>query len=251
MEVISIINQKGGVAKTTTAHALATGLALLHNKRVLAVDIDPQGNLSSILKAEGTRGLLDVFKKEPVKTCIQETYIDKLDLLQSSVELNSVDTLLANDLGKNQRLKQALSKVKKDYDYCIIDTPPNLSTLTINALVSSDRVVITSQADLLSIHGIYQLAETIEGIREFNLNRKLKIDGILITRYQARTNLSKQIRTELEQVAKDLKTKVYNTEIKESTVHRENIALNMSIFEYKPSHNGAKEYQAFIREVIA
>lgn len=251
MEVISIINQKGGVAKTTTAHALSTGLAILHNKKVLAIDIDPQGNLSSILKAEGTRGVLEVFKKEPIKTCIQETYLENLDLLKSSVELNSIDTLLANDIGKNQRLKQALTKIKKDYDYCIIDTPPNLSTLTVNALVSSDRVIITSQADLLSIHGIYQLAETIDGIREFNLNKKLKIDGILITRYQSRTNLSKQIRTELELVANDLKTKVYNTEITESTVHRENIALNQSIFEYKPTHKGAKEYQAFIREVIA
>lgn len=251
MEIISIINQKGGVAKTTTAHALATGLALLHAKKVLVIDSDPQGNLSTILRAEGTRGLLEVFKKEPIKTCIQETYLDNLDLLKSAVDLNSIDTILANDIGKNQRLKQALAKLKKDYDYCIIDTPPNLSTLTVNALVSSDKVIITSQADLLSIHGIYQLAETIEGIKEFNLNRKLKIEGILLTRYQPRTNLSKQIKEELEQVAKDLNTKLFKTTIKESTVHRENIALNMSVFEYKPSHKGTQEYKAFIEEVIA
>lgn len=252
MKIISIINQKGGVAKTTTAHALASGLALLKNKKVLAIDLDPQCNLTSIFRLYGyPRGALDIFKNEPIDDCIQKTYISNLDLLQGHTDLASIDILLANDLGKNLKLKKALESLRNKYHYIIIDTPPSLSTLTVNALVASQEAIITSQADLLSIQGIYQLADTIQSIKELNFNQDIIIKGILITRYQSRTKLAKQVRDELENIAQELGTKVFKTEISERTVHRESVALNKSIFEYKPKDKGAKEYKDFIEEVIA
>lgn len=250
MITISIINQKGGVAKTTTAHALATGLALLKNKRVLTVDLDPQASLTSSLRGNlQYRNVLDLFNKESIDECIQKTEIKNLDLLASDSDLSNIDNILVNDPVKNMRLSKALEKKSSDYDYCIIDTPPSLNTLTVNALISSDRVIITTQADLLSVQGIYQLNETIENIKEYNLNNNIKIEGILITRDQPRTNLTKIFKEQLEELASTLNTKVFKSSISDSVVHKENIALKKSIFEYNPNHKGAKEYRAFIEEV--
>ena len=245
--VISIANQKGGIGKSTTAQALGAGLHLKGYKTLL-IDLDPQGNISYTLEADTQQptayDLLN--NKVPIKEGVQET--KQGDLIPASERLSNLDLELTAT-GKEYRLKELLDPIKNDYDFIIIDTPPALGILTINALTASNSLIIPSQADIYSLQGIGQLYKTIEAIRQYT-NPSLLIQGILLTRYHTRTILNRDMGEIIEDTAKQFKTSIYKTFIRESVVVREAQAKRKDLFTYAPKSNPAKDYLAFTKEVI-
>ena len=247
MKSIAIINQKGGVGKTTTALALAAGLSR-KGKRVLQVDLDAQANITQTLGADDS-GLtvLDVLtRKSGIVKAIQKT--EQGDVLPASPGLAGLDTVLTS-VGKEYRLKEALGELNGNYDYIIIDTPPALGILTVNALAACNEIVIPAQADIFSLNGIKQLYETIQPVREY-CNPTLKILGILLTRYSSRSILSRDIADVIEQTAQSLRTRLFKTTIRENIAIKEAQAKQQNIFSYAPKSNAAADYQAFTEEIM-
>jgi chromosome partitioning protein len=246
-KIIAIINQKGGVSKTTTALALGAGLTLRGHK-VLLVDLDAQGNLSYSMGAEeSTFTTIDVLTRK-VKAANVIQRLPQGDLLPTSPELSLADKLLG-DTGKEYRLKEALEPVKGNYDYIVIDTPPALGILTVNALTASSGVVIPAQADVFSLQGISQLYATINAVKQYT-NPSLKVLGLLLTRFSGRAVLSKNIAGVMEETAKELETKLFNATIREGISIKEAQISKQSIFEYAPKSNPAQDYNDFIDELI-
>lgn len=246
-EIVAIINQKGGAGKTTTAHALGEGLKKKGFK-VLLVDLDGQASLSDITKADSSKSrTLDLFaKRAEVKEIIQRT--ESGDILAGGEDLFKADITIT-ETGKEYRLKEELDKVK-GYDYVVIDTPPALGILTVNALVAATCVVIASQADRLNLSGIERIREAIETVRKY-CNKRLSIRGILLTRFKERTRLNKDFATVMEKFAKELKSKVYKTTIRESIAISEAQAKRESIFEYDKESKVAKDYEGFVEEFLS
>lgn len=247
MKTIAIINQKGGVGKSTTALALGAGLSL-KGYNVLYVDLDAQGNLSYTLNADtqGYNAMGVLQRPETIKEEIQ--YFEDGDLLASSPALSGADTILI-ETGKEYRLKEALQLVSNNYDYCIIDTPPALNTLTINALTACAGIIIPAQADIYSLQGISQLQQTIKTIKTY-CNKDLYIMGILLTRFNGRSIISKDVAELMEETATQLNTKVYNTKIRECTALKEAEATKQSIYSYAPKSNATIDYTAFTKEIL-
>ena len=249
MKVITITNQKGGTGKSTTAGTLFAGLKL-RGYKVLFIDLDAQGNSSYIMGAQGQTpiSINDLIKnpKLDVNKAIEQTA--KGDIIHSNPELNLAHLHLK---GKDaeQAIKTIIAPLKSKYDFIVIDTPPALSVLTFNALVASDFVVIPAEADLFSLQGISQLFDTIAPIKEL-LNPKLKVSGILLTRYNERTILSKQITDSIDELAKKHKTKVFRAKIREAVAVKEANTQQENIFSYAPNSNVAQDYKAFIREFL-
>lgn len=247
MESIAVINQKGGVAKTTTAHAIAAGLAK-EGYRVLMVDLDGQQSLTTVTgaKAGGYTALEILTRKAKAAQAVVRT--DSGDIIPASDGLGAADTLL-KETGREYRLKEALKPVSKEYDYCVIDCPPSLGILTINALTAATTCIVPAQADFLSLQAIGQLQQTIKAVRSYT-NRDLKVKGIVITRYSSRAVLSRDAVDMIEAKARDLNTKVFETKIRECVSLKEAQAVRQSIFDYAPRSNGAKDYKALIAEII-
>ena len=248
MKVITITNQKGGTGKTTTVHALMSGLTRMKYK-VLAVDLDPQCNLSFILQADPEKptalGILTGEAK--AKDTIQHT--PSGDFIASSKRLANAEKLL-DGVGREYKLKKALATIKKDYDYILIDTPPALGILTLNALTACNSVIIPALADIFSLQGIERLSETIEPVREYT-NKDITIDGILLTKYSGdRTTLNRNIRDIAAQTAKKLNTRLYKAAIREAVAVREAQACLQDIFTYAPKSKPAADYKSFIDEFI-
>lgn len=246
--VYAVLNQKGGVGKTTTAAALWAGL---HSKgyKVLAVDLDAQANFSFNAGAD-TNGLtsLDLLTGEAkAEDVIQHT--ENGDIIPASHALAGADSTITQT-GKEYRLKEALEPVKDIYDYIILDTPPALGILTINALAACSNVVIPAQADIFSLQGIEQLAGTIEPVKKY-CNNELEISGILLTRYNSRSVLSKEVAEMAEQLAAKLGTKLFKTAIREAISIKEAQISQQSIFEYAGKSNVALDYLAFIEELVS
>jgi chromosome partitioning protein len=247
MKAIAIINQKGGVGKTTTALALAAGLTRT-GKRVLQVDLDAQANITQTLGADD-RGLtvLDVLmRKATIGEAIQKTV--QGDVLPANPGIAGLDTVLTF-VGKEYRLKEALAGLNGNYDYVIIDTPPALGILTVNALAACDGIIVPAQADIFSLNGINQLNETTQAVREY-CNPRLKILGILLTRYSARSILSRDIADVIEQTAQNLQTKLFRTTIRENIAIKEAQAKQRNIYDYAPKSNAAADYTAFTEEIL-
>lgn len=246
-DIISIINQKGGVGKSTTANALGAGL---HHKgfKVLYIDMDAQGNLTYSLNALN-KPLTSLELLTGTATA-QEAIIStpQGDIIPASGNLAGADALIT-ETGKEYRLKEAIEPLKKKYDFIIIDTPPALGVLTINALTACKSVLIPTQADIYSLQGIGQLSQTIDTVRKY-CNKDITVKGILATRYTARTNLTKDMTTLLEDTAKQLNTKLYSTKIRECTALKEAQATQQDIFTYSPKSNASEDYKAFIEEYI-
>ena len=246
-DIISIINQKGGVGKSTTANALGAGL---HHKgfKVLYIDMDAQGNLTYSLNALN-KSLTSLELLTGTATA-QEAIIStpQGDIIPASGNLAGADALIT-ETGKEYRLKEAIEPLKKKYDFIIIDTPPALGVLTINALTACKSVLIPTQADIYSLQGIGQLSQTIDTVRKY-CNKDITVKGILATRYTARTNLTKDMTTLLEDTAKQLNTKLYSTKIRECTALKEAQATQQDIFTYSPKSNASEDYKAFIEEYI-
>lgn len=246
MKTISVINQKGGVGKTTTALCIGAGLSLRGNK-VLFVDIDPQGNLSYTMGADtsgrGAAGILH--KPETARDEIQHTSTG--DIIASTPALSGADAEITQD-GKEYKLKDALATVAGEYDYCMIDTPPALGILTVNALTACNGVIIPAQADPYSLLGISQLNRTIETIREY-CNPDLTVMGIVLTRYNGRIIIKREVAELLKRTAASLNTKLYKTKIRECIALVEAQARNQTIYDYSPNSNATADYSALVDEI--
>lgn len=248
MKTITIINQKGGVGKSTTAHTLAVGLAKLHKKRVLLIDLDAQGNISYTLGAsKETPSIYELLTDTAtIKEAIQHR--GGIDFISSSSALSVLDMTL-KDTGKEFKLKEALAPLASSYDFIIIDTPPALGIITINALTASSDVIIPAQADIYSIQGIGQLKGTMDKVKKY-CNNDLSIMGILLTRYNKRSNLTRDITDLITNTAKQLNTRVFNSTIREGVAVKEAQASKKDLFEYAPKSNPALDYKELVKEVI-
>lgn len=246
VQVISVTNQKGGVGKTTTAAALAGGLIEI-GFRVLVVDLDAQCSLSYIYGASAEYvTVADVIRGNAASAdAVQST--EQGDIIAASEELAAEGFI--EKKGRYQfLLADALSSFADKYDYVIIDTPPALGMLTINALTASTGVVITAHADVLSLQGIGQLRNTIEAVKE-KLNSGLSVLGILITRYSPRVNVNKLSLEMLDDAASDMNTRVFDTKIRESAAVREAQLMQRSLYAHAPRSNAASDYRAFSAEI--
>lgn len=243
MEVVAIVNRKGGVGKTATAQALGAGLRK-KRRTVLFIDLDSQCNLSYGLGASTDElTSMDILTGEAgADQAIQHTA--QGDIIAGSEALAGADSSIT-ETGKEYRLKEAISGLQ--YDYIIIDTPAALGTLTVNALTAADSAVIPVQADIYSLQGIGQLNETIKAVKKY-CNTGLSIKGILLTRYNGRAVISRDMQANIEAAAKQLNTKLYSAPIRECIAIKEAQALQQDLFTYAPKSNAAKDYEAFINE---
>lgn len=244
-EIITIANQKGGVGKSTTAHALGSCLRS-QGQRVLFVDLDPQGNLTYTMEADpaGPTAYELLTRQAEVADCIRQT--EQGDLIPASAQLAAADMEL-NSTGKEYRLKEALAGVEEDYDTILIDTPPALGILTVNALTASNGLLIPAQADIYSLQGIGQLYSTVQAVRTY-CNPGLSIRGILLTRHSARAVLTRDLTEMIGETAAQLGTRVYSTVIRENIAVKEAQARRADLLRYAPKSNAAKDYAAFAEE---
>ena len=249
-KAIAIFNQKGGVGKTTTNINLAACLAN-KGKKVLLLDIDPQGNTTSGLgidKRNMEYSTYDLLIEKDFNTpkAIIKTGTEGLDLIPASVSLSGAEVELVNVKGREKRLKKAMDKVKKKYDYIFIDCPPSLGLLTVNSLTAVDSVLIPIQCEFYALEGVAQLMNTIEIVKK-NLNSKLEIEGVILSMFDGRTNLSIQV---VEEVKKYFGRKVYTTVIPRNVRLAEAPSYGLPIVEYDPRSTGAEEYREFAEEFL-
>ena len=247
-KVVSIANQKGGVGKTTTAVNLSTLLAK-KGKKVLLIDTDPQGNATSGLGIDknvelSTYDLLisDVTAEE----IIQDTAIKNLDISPSNINLAGAEVQLVSMMSREQRMKEKIDVIKNNYDYIIIDCPPSLGLITLNAFTASDSVLIPVQCEYFALEGLGQLLNTVELVRK-HLNKNLYIEGALLTMYDIRTNLANQV---VREVKKFFQNKVYKTVIPRNVRVSEAPSYGMPISVYDPKSKGARSYEKFTREFL-
>jgi len=247
-KIIAVANQKGGVAKTTTAVNLAACMAAL-GKKVLLADIDPQGNASSGLGVD-KNGLeyciYDVLINGlPIESVICHGEIEGLDIVPATIQLAGAEIELVTAISREIKLKKAIQGFKERYDYILIDCPPSLGLLTINALTAADSLIIPIQCEFYALEGLGQLMNTIELIKK-HLNPVLEIEGVLLTMFDARTNLSIQV---VEEVKGFFKNKVYATIIPRNVRLSEAPSHGKPIILYDPKSRGAEVYQELAKEV--
>lgn len=248
-KIVAMANQKGGVGKTTTAINLSACLADL-GKMVLVIDIDPQGNTSSGLGIDKREveyssyelllGKADIFQcKQALKCCEMDIVPSHMDLAGAEIELIGIDQ-------REFLLKKAINDVKDFYDYIIIDCPPSLSMLTINALAAADTVMVPLQCEFYALEGLTQLLNTINLVKE-RINADLSLEGIVFTMYDGRTNLSTQVTKEVKNFLTD---KVYDTIIPRNIRLGEAPSYGLPIIKYDPRSKGAESYTALAKEFI-
>ncbi|MDQ0163720.1 ParA family protein [Aeribacillus alveayuensis] len=248
-KIISIANQKGGVGKTTTSVNLGACLAHL-GKRVLLIDIDPQGNATSgvgIEKADVDQCVYDIIVDDvDAKKVIKATQIERLDVIPATIQLAGAEIELVPTISREVRLKRAIEPIKPYYDYILIDCPPSLGLLTINALTASDSVIIPVQCEYYALEGLSQLLNTIRLVQK-HLNSDLMIEGVLLTMLDARTNLGIQV---IDEVKKYFQDKVYQTIIPRNIRLSEAPSHGQPIILYDPRSRGAEVYLELAKEVV-
>ena len=247
-KIISVANQKGGVGKTTTTVNLSTILAK-KGKRVLLIDTDPQGNATSGLgvSKDVELSVYDILIGDTeFDETLQETAIKNLKVCPSNISLAGAEVQLVSMMSREQRLKTKLDKIKDQYDYILIDCPPSLGLVTLNAFTASDSVLIPVQCEYFALEGLGQLLNTVNLVKK-HLNKNLEIEGALLTMYDARTNLSNQV---VKEVKKYFENKVYKTVIPRNVRLSEAPSYGMPITIYDPRSKGAKAYEKFAKELL-
>lgn len=247
--IIAIANQKGGVGKTTTAINLSACLAE-KGKKVLAIDMDPQGNMTSGLgvdKDSVEKTVYDLIIGEAqIEEIICKEVLENLNVLPTNIDLSAAEIELIGIENKEYIIKNEVEKVKENYDFIIIDCPPSLSMLTINAMTTADSVLVPIQCEYYALEGLSQLIHTIELVKE-RLNSNLEIEGVVFTMYDARTNLSLQV---VENVKDNLNQNIYKTIIPRNIRLAEAPSYGMPINQYDPKSSGAESYRLLADEVI-
>ena len=246
--VISIANQKGGVGKTTTSINISTILAK-KGKKVLLIDADPQGNATSGIGIEKKtdKSIYDVIIEETkIEEVVLETQIKNLKICPSNINLAGAEVELVSMISREYRLKERLEENKENYDYIIIDCPPSLGLITLNAFTASDSVLIPVQCEYYALEGLGQLINTINLVKK-HLNKELELEGAVLTMYDARTNLSNQVVKEVKNYFED---KVYKTVIPRNVRLSEAPSFGMPISIYDPKSKGAKCYEKLVKEVL-
>lgn len=248
--IISVANQKGGVGKTTTTVNLGACLAYA-GQRVLLVDIDAQGNATSglgIRKPDVEADIYDVLVNEtPIKETILPTTREGLDIVPATLQLAGAEIELTSMMARESRLKMALAEVTDDYDFIFIDCPPSLGHLTINAFTASHAILIPVQCEYYALEGLSQLLNTVRLVQK-HFNPDLEIEGVLLTMYDARTNLGAEV---VEEVRRYFQEKVYDTIIPRNVRLSEAPSHGMAIIDYDPRSKGAEVYEALAKEVLA
>lgn len=248
--MIALANQKGGVGKTTSSVNLSSSLAFL-GKKVLLVDIDPQGNASSgvgVNKGEIEHCIYDVLVDDvAIQDVLQKTDLDNLNVIPATIQLAGAEVELVPAISREIRLKKAIDSIRDDYDYVIIDCPPSLGLLTLNALTAADYVLIPVQCEYYALEGLSQLLNTIRIVQK-HLNEDLQIEGVLLTMLDARTNLGIQV---IEEVKKYFQNKVFNTIIPRNVRLSEAPSHGKPILLYDAKSKGAEVYLELAKEVVA
>lgn len=248
--IISVANQKGGVGKTTTTVNLGACLAF-EGKKVLLVDIDAQGNATSgvgIRKPDVVKDIYDVLvNEEPIEKAILPSSREGLDIVPATIQLAGAEIELTSMMARESRLKSALEEVRDRYDFILIDCPPSLGHLTINSFTASDSILIPVQCEYYALEGLSQLLNTVRLVQK-HFNPGLKIEGVLLTMFDARTNLGAEV---VEEVRRYFQENVYDTIIPRNVRLSEAPSHGLSIIDYDPSSRGAQVYLALAKEVLA
>ena len=247
-KIVSVANQKGGVGKTTTTVNLSTILAK-RGKKVLLIDTDPQGNATSGLGIEKESDLstYDLLITDVVaEDIIQETGIKNLYISPSNMNLAGAEVQLVSMMSREQRMKEKLDVIKDKFDFILIDCPPSLGLITLNAFTASDSVLIPVQCEYYALEGLGQLLNTVELVRK-HLNKNLYVEGAILTMYDIRTNLANQV---VREVKRFFQNKVYKTVIPRNVKVSEAPSYGMPITIYDPKSKGARSYEKFAKEFL-
>jgi chromosome partitioning protein len=248
-KVIAIANQKGGVGKTTTAVNLSSCLAY-KGKRVVIIDVDPQGNTTSGLgidKKNITKSIYEVIiNEENIENALIKTMIDKLYICPSNIRLVGAEVELVSVISRETRMKAAIDEIRDKYDFILIDCPPSLGLLTLNALTAADTILVPIQCEYYALEGLSQLMNTVKLVQR-HLNPTLDVEGVVLTMFDARTNLSIQV---VEDVKKYFRNKVYRTVIPRNVRLSEAPSFGLPIILYDAKSKGAECYMDLAQEVI-